>query len=859
LASPAGGEETSSCSWSLPLLGKELRSREPDTGNPSVRFGEVGGGASPRPYSILDGTEDANRDGVRQSNETSPIIVDTDNDGIGDYQEVNGAWCYNGEVGCSGTSNSQRITNATVDDTDGDGLIDGLEIGVECQSYADYAARRCDRGPSTHTDPLDTDTDDDGLSDGMEDRDHDGSTPLRGNETRPDVADTDKDGLCDGNCSGYGEDLNLNGYRDQDSDGNWTETDPLANDSDVDGILDGKEVLGSWCNATETAQQCSGAPNSARILDPLNPDTDGDGLRDGQEIAGWKVLVWREITMEVMATYNVTSDPLHANNDGDNNSDFVEFQNGSDPWKADTDADGMDDSFESTRGMNVTGFYMQPPRFQAIFLQADGTWADLAVSKECRGGVLSMVGCTTYAKVAFQVWSHWGIEHWEVGYGKPQLNATEEAEVENVTGLSAANASLVCMFGDATRAVISKEKCDRAAEIWGKARIGPATISGEGGGQQALNVSVEFQMTTEEDHFNGPWIQARAFDMYGAGAQKTVKLKSSMEKLIDFLAAVAKAIAEAASAFVGWIWGMLRSLVKPVADTIVQAQRELSHSFAFALSEFDLRGDAPSFTAANIADSLTPILLRSQLSIILGLVSGIAIIGLLVLTPLLYALPFLLLIVPPFMALLVAALADQIGLSVDGEAVPDDSRVQSAVAIGDQMSSGYVSHRAGELAIGLIAAGLALTFASFFTGLFAELKSTGTIAVKLLKSSGAAATGLGLYAYLLAIIFPRLLVDAYSGAVGFDCGSLPPDVCGGISDSQRQQREEQSCGFYRAGLVGRGVGLSAVVLGVALSFSQGMAPVGIFGIGTGIWQLGLFIREWENPPPHCDPLGGYQP
>jgi hypothetical protein len=47
---------------------------------------------------------------------------------------------------------------ATNPDTNADGLMDGLEIGVECQSYADYAARRCDRGPSTHTNPLDTDT-----------------------------------------------------------------------------------------------------------------------------------------------------------------------------------------------------------------------------------------------------------------------------------------------------------------------------------------------------------------------------------------------------------------------------------------------------------------------------------------------------------------------------------------------------------------------------------------------------------------------------------------------------------------------------------------------------------------------------
>lgn len=72
-APPAGGDETgSSCSWSLSLSGKELRSREPYTGNPSVRFGEVGGGASPHPYSISDGAE------------------------------VNDSWCNSTESDCAG-------------------------------------------------------------------------------------------------------------------------------------------------------------------------------------------------------------------------------------------------------------------------------------------------------------------------------------------------------------------------------------------------------------------------------------------------------------------------------------------------------------------------------------------------------------------------------------------------------------------------------------------------------------------------------------------------------------------------------------------------------------------------------------
>jgi hypothetical protein len=651
----------------------EQREREPDTGNPSVRFGEVGGGASPHLYSmsnsleakwnlnatnndtdgdgipdgiefrggadtnhnghidandtdsdgdgipdgledknhngivdpgetdrlrndtdgdgLLDGEEDANHNGIRDApggvyNESSPLMRDGDGDGITDYEEVKGTWCYLGETGSCGSSpNSARYTNASNPDTDGDGISDGLEIRAPGAIYALYVAGQyTEAGVTSSTNPANPDTDGDGLWDGVEDANRNGHKER--NETDPMLADTDKDGLCDGNCSGYGEDLNFNGYRDQNGDGNWTETDPLANDSDVDGISDGKEVFGSWCNATETAQQCSGAPNAARVLQPLNPDTDGDGLRDGQEIAGWKVLVWREITMEVMATYNVTSDPLQQNTDGDNNSDFVEFQNGSDPWKADTDGDGLDDTFESQRGENVTGFLMSPPRFQAIFLAPTGGYTDIAIAKECRGGALSLVGCTPYAKVAFQVWSHWGIDYWEVNYGKPRLNETEEAAVVNITGMSSANASLVCMFGDATSALISKEKCDRVAEIWGRANIGGQTISGNGGGQNELNVSVEFQMTTDEDHFNGPWIQARVFDAYGAGAQKTLKLKSSMEKLVDFLAAVAKAIAEAASFLAKIFIAIVQAMVSPLRGMMEQG----SEGFARDLSKYNSRG-----------------------------------------------------------------------------------------------------------------------------------------------------------------------------------------------------------------------------------------------------------------------------
>lgn len=125
------------------------------------------------------------------------------------------------------------------DDTDGDGISDGVEV------------------QSGRTDPTLRDSDSDSLIDGIEDADRDGR-PDAG-ETDPAVKDTDRDGLCDGYCRlsiggricstfsttkncipelnilWKGEDKNLNGIVDK------SETDPRKTDSDDDGILDDQE------------------------------------------------------------------------------------------------------------------------------------------------------------------------------------------------------------------------------------------------------------------------------------------------------------------------------------------------------------------------------------------------------------------------------------------------------------------------------------------------------------------------------------------------------------------------------------------------------------------------------------------
>ncbi len=109
-------------------------------------------------------------------------------------------------------------------DTDGDGILDGLEV-FRLGSH-----------------PTKRDSDGDGIVDGIEDVNRNGRYDV--GETNPMEWDTDGDGLCDGLCKVNkgldlrGEDKNLNGVYDKD----LHEYDPRTTDTDKDGVLDGHEV-----------------------------------------------------------------------------------------------------------------------------------------------------------------------------------------------------------------------------------------------------------------------------------------------------------------------------------------------------------------------------------------------------------------------------------------------------------------------------------------------------------------------------------------------------------------------------------------------------------------------------------------
>ena len=142
----------------------------------------------------LDVTKDTDGDGLLDGLEdilgTDINNVDTDGDGLSDYDEY--------YITRSNPLNMYSLFGATIDsqvDIDEDGLtnIEELEYG---------------------SNPLHKDTDDDGLSDN-EEKDY---------GTNPNIADTDSDGLADGLEITYG-------------------FNPLVSDTDGNGVLDGDEII----------------------------------------------------------------------------------------------------------------------------------------------------------------------------------------------------------------------------------------------------------------------------------------------------------------------------------------------------------------------------------------------------------------------------------------------------------------------------------------------------------------------------------------------------------------------------------------------------------------------------------------
>ncbi|MEN0062708.1 MAG: hypothetical protein AAGA48_11195 [Myxococcota bacterium] len=217
---------------------------------------------------------DTDHDGLSEPMErrlgTAPDDADSDDDGVVDLDEAS-------------DDNVDGLIDALQCDRDGDGLPDGLELGVTTP-LADTAAAcfRADTDPTTQTNPNQADTDGGGLSDGVEDADGNGAqSPFEPDPTvASDDVDSDGDGIVDPvdglvgsiddvDSDGDGIDDAIEGARDTDGDGT---ADFADEDSDDDGLPDGVDDLADPDN--------DGIPNFR------DPDADNDGLIDGVEGTG---------------------------------------------------------------------------------------------------------------------------------------------------------------------------------------------------------------------------------------------------------------------------------------------------------------------------------------------------------------------------------------------------------------------------------------------------------------------------------------------------------------------------------------------------------------------------------------------
>ena len=263
---------------------------------------------------------------------TNPNDGDTDNDGLGEYLEVN---IYN--------------TNPTLDDTDGDGLLDGEEVYTygtiptntdsDEDTLSDY--EEVFSGSDGYiTNPRDPDSDNDGLNDGYE----------MSIGTNPTSSDSDGDGMPDGWEDQY-PGLNptvddaSNDCDDDDllnSEEHTWGTDPTNSDTDGDGVSDGDEVHIYSTDPNDRDSDNDGLTDKEKVdygTDPNSPDSDGDGLWDGYDITVDGVFYNGEMS--------ANTDPLKYDSDGDGLNDYEEVITYlTDPWDVDYDNDGLKDGEE---------------------------------------------------------------------------------------------------------------------------------------------------------------------------------------------------------------------------------------------------------------------------------------------------------------------------------------------------------------------------------------------------------------------------------------------------------------------------------------------------------------------------------
>lgn len=272
-------------------------------------------GTSPeRPDSDADGIPDAwearhrRFDPVSNLFRPAPNVADSGDDLDGD--------------GLTNLDEFRKGTDPWERDSDGDGMDDGYEVRSLLDPLKPDAAQDNDEDGLTNlqesrlrTNASSHDTDSDGLTD-LEEIERHGTSPV--------LHSSAGSGIADGWLVAFALDPLV--------------ITPAFEDPDGDGFTTLEEF-----SYSATRLSFSTADNRRQRflegLDPLARDTDGDGLADGWEV---------ESGLDPLSPDDALADP-----DGDGLTNLEEFLAGADPFSADTDGDGMSDLDEVKTGWVV--------------------------------------------------------------------------------------------------------------------------------------------------------------------------------------------------------------------------------------------------------------------------------------------------------------------------------------------------------------------------------------------------------------------------------------------------------------------------------------------------------------------------
>ncbi len=319
------------------------------------------------PDSDSDGLTDA--DEVRLSG-TSPLLADSDGDGISDYNAFYGntavdtLWAGEGATaydwdgdGLHDPVDPDPYSAQNIGDADGDHVPDPedshpLDPTLWCDSNgngvnddaevdgADFDGDGVSDATDSHpADPnLDNDWNDNGVDDEHEDGDGDGVSNLQ--DSHPNSNSL----WCDWNGNGVNDDAEAAVAAGHAIAGSVEESsgeepaDSVMQDQDGDGYGDDRDSHpadpglwndhnGNGRNDDEEAPADTDRDGIPDALDAAPADQDNDGLTDTEE-------------------WTLGTNPAEADSDGDGLSDGEEVYAGTDPWSVDTDGDGLTDSEE---------------------------------------------------------------------------------------------------------------------------------------------------------------------------------------------------------------------------------------------------------------------------------------------------------------------------------------------------------------------------------------------------------------------------------------------------------------------------------------------------------------------------------